>query len=524
MNAGAPPSEAGEPETRQWWESRKVVAALILIAAVPLLYPKLPPLVDLFGHMGRYRVQLDLPTSPYLHQFYSFEWAAIGNLGVDLLLIPLSPIFGLELAVKLIVLAIPPLTVAGFLWVAREVHHRLPPTALFALPFAYSHPFMFGFVNFALSMALALLAFGLWLKLGAAGRLRLRAILFVPISVVVFFTHVFGWGTLGLLCFSGEAVRQHDRGTSWIRSGVGAALHASVMTLPLFIMLAWRSDISGQRTFGWFNWKLKWEWVYSALRDSNQLLDIGAMVVLALVFLFAVFSRKLTFSRNLAFSALVLFGAFLLLPWTIFGSAYADMRIVPYVLAITLLAIRFKGVTQVSLARILAIAGGALYLLRIGLSTFSLALASDDQEAKLQALEFVPYGARLVHLTGDSCRREWAVPRNSHLGAMAIVRRHAFSNDQWAIEGANLLRVKFREAGHFMSDPSQMVRDPRCESPTRWSVNRALAAVRSDVFDYVWLIDPPAYDANLTRDWQLIWRDGGSVLYRTRPAAPEKMQ
>ena len=95
---------------------------------------------------------------------------AIGNLGVDLLMMALAPLIGLEPAVKLIVLAIPPLTVAGFLWVAREVHGRVPPTAYFAIPFAYGHPFMFGFVNFALSMAFAFLAFGLWLRLGRLGR------------------------------------------------------------------------------------------------------------------------------------------------------------------------------------------------------------------------------------------------------------------------------------------------------------------------------------------------------------------
>ena len=109
---------------------------MVALSVVPLLYPAVPPLVDLFGHMGRYRVELDLESSPWLRQFYDFRWSAIGNLGVDLLIVPLSAVLGLELAVKLIVLAIPPMTVAGLLWVAREVHHRLPPTALFALPFA----------------------------------------------------------------------------------------------------------------------------------------------------------------------------------------------------------------------------------------------------------------------------------------------------------------------------------------------------------------------------------------------------
>ncbi|HEY0164946.1 MAG TPA: hypothetical protein VGB39_06200, partial [Sphingomicrobium sp.] len=225
---------------RPWWESRWFVAALILLSAVPLLYPPIPPLVDLFGHLGRYRVQLDLGNSQWLPQYYDFQWAPIGNLGVDLLIIPMNKLFGLELGVKLIVLAIPPMMTAGFLWVAREVHHRLPPTAMFALPFAYSHPFMFGFVNYALSMALALLAFGLWLRLARLDRTGLRAMLFVPISFVVFFAHTFGWGMLGLLAFSAEAVRQHDRGANWLRAGFTAAAHALVMALPVLIIVHWR--------------------------------------------------------------------------------------------------------------------------------------------------------------------------------------------------------------------------------------------------------------------------------------------
>ena len=44
---------------------------------------------------------------------------------------------------------------------------------------------------------------------------------------------------------------------------------------------------------------------------------------------------------------------------------------------------------------------------------------------------------------------------------MAIVRREGFSNDQWVIEGVNLLDLKYRAAGYFAADPSQMVRPER---------------------------------------------------------------
>ena len=42
----------------------------------------------------------------------------------------------------------------------------------------------------------------------------------------------------------------------------------------------------------------------------------------------------------------------------------------------------------------------------------------------------------------------------------------------------------------------------------------ALATFPRDAFDYVWLIQPPAYDPALTRGLTPVWRDGSSVLLR----------
>ncbi len=229
----------GTLEARPWWELRLCLALVILATMLPLLYPTIPPLVDLFGHMGRYRVELDLNQSSWLQLYYNYHWAAIGNLGVDLLIIPLGKLLGLEPAVKLIVVLIPPITAAGFLWVAREVHGRIPPTAFFALPFIYGYPFMFGFVNFALSVALAFVAFGLWLRLGRLERTVIREWLFVPISLVVFFAHTYGWGLLGsdvLLRRCRQASRQRPQlvasgpgsRASHIRNGISDPHHAGV--------------------------------------------------------------------------------------------------------------------------------------------------------------------------------------------------------------------------------------------------------------------------------------------------------
>src|SRR3569623_2109994 len=69
----------------EWWQTRRFVVAMALLAAVPLLWPDIPPLVDLPGHMGRYRVQLDLHRYPWLTDWYDFKWSLLGYLGIDIL-------------------------------------------------------------------------------------------------------------------------------------------------------------------------------------------------------------------------------------------------------------------------------------------------------------------------------------------------------------------------------------------------------------------------------------------------------
>lgn len=503
--------EGSEPQ--RWWETRLFALAAVLLSVVPLLWPDIAPLVDLPGHIGRYRVELDLATSPALQRFYSFEWALIGNLGVDLLVVPLSELVGLEPAVKLIVLSIPALTVAGFLWVSREVHGRIPPTTLLALPLAYNYPFMFGFVNFALSMGLAFLAFALWLRLARLGRLRLRAALFVPISVLIWLTHAFGWGALGLLAFSGELVRQHDEGRRFLAAAVRAAFHASALALPLLLMLAWRSGQVSGETGDWFNFDAKLVWMISILRDRWAWLDLASLGVLALVLYAGGRSPSVGFSRNLLVSASVLLLIFLLLPRIVFGSAYADMRLAPYILAVAIIAIRMKPGASLWSMRAIATAGLAFLLIRTSATTVSFWQQDRIYKHELEALDHLPHGARLASFVGTVCEEVWPMSRMHHLPALALVRRAAFSNDQWSMAGAQLLRVRYPQGEPFVADPSQLVTSRPCRRDPWLTIDRALALLPRDAFDYVWLIRPPRYDRRLTRGLRPIWRSGTSVLF-----------
>ncbi|MBZ6381841.1 hypothetical protein [Sphingomonas sanguinis] len=513
-----------------WWQTRWFVVAMALLAALPLLWPTVPPLVDLPGHMGRYRVQLDYANQPWLATWYRFEWQMIGNLGIDLLIEPLAPIFGLELAVKLIVIAIPVLTVTGLLWIAREVQGRIPATALFALPLAYSYPFQFGFVNFALAMALALNLFGLWLRMGRLGAVRLRAAIFVPLSCVLWVAHTFGWGVLGVLAFSAELIRQHDirraKGAQGVRGWVESAFHAGIgcipLALPMVLMVLWRSgaDVTGKTT-DWFNWRWKINWVTMVLRDRWMAFDLASVTVLFLVLLKGVRDERVEYSRNLVLSAAFLFVVYLLLPRVVFGSAYADMRLAPYVLAIALIALRPRRGLSLRGASTLAVVGLLFFVVRIGATTVSYVMYSNDYDRVLTALDHVPPRARLLTFVGRQyCADVWPSSRLEHVAGLALERKLAYANDQWSMAGGQLLTVRYAPAKRFAHDPSEIVTEIRCRGQWWRPIDTALKLLPRDAFDYVWLVHPPRYDESLTRGLTPIWRSGRDVLYRIDDRRP----
>ena len=98
---------------------------------------------------------------------------------------------------------------------------------------------------------------------------------------------------------------------------------------------------------------------------------------------------------------------------------------------------------------------------------------------------------------------------------MVIVRRHGFSNDQWVTSGQNLLRLRYRGAGIFSADPSQIVPDRAC--PAKWSIDLALRRLPREAFDYLWLIDTEPFAPALVEGMQPVWRGPGSTLYRLNP-------
>jgi len=518
------------PMDRGWWESGWFWLALAIVSTIPFWWPSIPPLVDVPGHLARYRVLLDIDKSESLQRYFSIHWTLIGNLGCDLLVLPLARILGVEPAAKLVVMAIPALSTWGICALSREVHGKVPATALFAVPFIYNFPFNYGFTNFALSMALSVLALALWLRIARSQRWWLRAAVFVPLSFMLWVAHAFGWAVLLLAAWSAELVRRRDLGQRLIWAAISAGLDCLPLCLPVILTLLWGQGDAGQDTGGFFMIGAKVYSFAATLRDRWLIWDSFGVAVAVVLVGAAIWEKHFELSRKLAIPAVVLTAAFLAMPSNILGSAYADMRLVPFVIIFAVLAIRFVDENH-RLTRLLALFGLAFIGFRLGGTTLSYAIADREMRSQTRALDYLPQGARVLSLVGNTCGDEWKMPRHFHLASLVIVRKQGFSNDQFRYPGPHLLHIDYHQAGAYEKDPSEVAYSRKCLADMRRSAqglayfrskggtghtaNQALREFPRGAFDYVWVLRAPNFDIAVRRPGLVpIWSSGDAVLYQ----------
>ena len=496
----------------QW----QLLALLCLVSISPLLLVDLPPLTDLYGHVGRFAIQTELAERPQLQPFYSFRWTLIGNLGTDLLVELLHPLLGLEGAVRAAVIATQLLASFGILAIAREVHGRITPFAVAALPLIYAMPFNYGFINYALAMALALNVFALWLHLLRTGREQLARGLLLAGGAAIWVSHTYGWAFLCLMCGStllAEALAGRAPLVPAIRRTIAACWP---LLLPLALMVIWRAG-SGPSLTGDWSIALKGTWLISVLRNRWMAVDIlGAFALFGLVF-WAIRSPAARFEPRLAAAALLSLACFVALPMNVIGSTFADMRILPYTLVLALLAVSPRAI-PIRTCRTLAVLAAAFLAVRTLVTGWAYVEADREIAAHLPALEAVPTGSRVAFFVVSPCGIDWAVPVLDHIGSMAIVRRNAFVNDQWQGRGHNPLAVHHPAAGAFIAIPSQTVKPEGCDTLVGPTLAESLAALPRAGFSHVWIVGDDGAATPVPADLAALPIRGKGRLYAIRPA------
>ncbi|WP_285711445.1 hypothetical protein [Erythrobacter oryzae] len=503
-----------------WW----AIALVCLIALAPLLVVEgIAPLTDLYGHLGRHAVQTGLSERPGLQPYFTYEWQLLGNLGGDILVELFYPLFGVEGAVRATVMVTQALGALGLVLVSREVHGRVTPFALAAIPLIYGFPFNYGFINYTLSMALALLAYVLWLRLRRAEREGLAAVWLGVAGVAIWVAHTYGWAFLGLLAGSTMLAEVWAARAPLHRAVIRILAACWPLLLPIVPMVIWRAGSSGAAVSGWAL-GFKYVWLLSPLRTYWRDFDMASLAALVMLLGWAVASRAVKFDRGVGIAALLCLVFFMALPFRVFGSAFADMRLLPYALALALVAIG-AGEQSARAARALLIAGAlalAFFGVRMASTTLAFARLDAQVQAALPALEKMPKGARVAFFSVKPCRTRWALAPLDHLSGAAMARRDAFVNDQWQAPGVNPLKVRYPAAEPFVRDPSHLVVREECkETRTRLRLSTALARLPRGAFTHIWIVGQ--YDPKLkTPEGFVPVPDAGSGLLfaATDPAPP----
>lgn len=495
----------------RWWETRAALAAAMILSALPLLWPALPPLYDLPDHAGRYHVMADIARSAELRRHWSFEWALVPNLGVDLLVLALAPLLGIVGATKAAVAAIPPLFVLALFALSRAATGRVSPAIGFALPLAYAAPFQMGFVNFCLSAALALLALAGWIAMGNRDRPWLRTAVFMPVAFALWLAHSSGWGVFGVLAFAADWQRLRAGGRGVLAAAVAAAVPLAPLAFPIAFMVMGPGSEHGIGAEWQFLGKILW--VLTLLRDRWIWFDILSTAVLLLALYAGVRSPSLRFDARLAVPALAMFGMFLALPWLMVGGAYVDTRLLYLAAALGLIAIVHRPDAPTGAEHVLAALGATFFAVRMVLATVSMAIAGNAQAEAARVLTALPRGAAVLVLVKEPCMMAWDSPRFGHLGGLAVIERDAFTNTQWTLAGQQLVRPLHQ--GGYVSDPSQFIRPRTCpEHPIGFAA--VMRGFERNLFTHVWMLDFPA-GQRVSPDMVPVAQAGRSVLYQVQP-------
>src|SRR5260221_4584606 len=447
---------------------------MILILAAALLTPiwmvEFPPLLDYPNHLARSFVLAHLNDPAFtFSKFYRADWGAYPYLGMDAVLAVLGRFFPIETAGRIFLslcgLALPA-AASFFLW---QVNPGEDSTALWTLLIAWDVFFLEGFLNFDLSLAVGLLALGLWLRwLAKPGVVPWIAAL--AAFTVLYFTHLLGFGIAGLvvvayLVFDRRPLRDWMWSAALALPGMAFYLHSSRVGLSVHKIV-----------FHGFEEKL--DSLGMILHGYSPALDLISLAALAVSFL-ATWWRNPEFrwnSRWLAIAAFV-FGLFWAIPWMWGEGSDLDIRVLP-VLFVVILATARVGKRAKWLASIPLL----LFAVRTVNITQHFIAAQAELAGLARSFETSPRDALVLPIVQggqDPIERTF-----THFWAYGVIRRGWFSPYLMDAPGETPMRIT-----HDSYTPDGFW-DHVYDEPPDWK------QVQSD-YDYVWAYDVSKFSTPL---------------------------
>jgi hypothetical protein len=449
------------------------LVALCAMLLVPLFLCDVPPLGDYANHLARVWVlsrisrEAGLGESglgdPVLAGMFATHWAVIPNLGLDLVMPPLVRWIGVYPAGKVAIAAGVLLPVLGCVAYQRALGGR--SWGLGAGILAYSGSLLLGFLNFQISIGLALLLASLWLLWRERRPWPTVAMAMIG-AVALFACHLMGLVFFGLLIWATELARlvpfrlgpPRPR-ASWLREAVcrGAVL-ALVFALPAGLYAVSNlADLGGDGAW-WGPWG-KLRQLRTPFIAYNGWLDTLAGVATYGIPLLAVLLRRGRFPPPAAWAVALLVLVYLPAPYAWKGTFQLDTR-----LTVMLAFMMFAGFVPARRGRVericVSTAVGGLLLARMAI----LGLGWHAQAAVLADLRqaMAPLRPGETVMVADASPEEapaywkddphWqrlsdGITLGANLGALVLIEHRAW----WPFEFDNLSQQPIRTLQPYRS-------------------------------------------------------------------------
>ena len=186
---------AAPPSATLWWAALAAICASLL---APLLISDVPPLLDYPDHLARGWLLAFGAADPVLSKIYQPHWAIIPNLATDVVWPPLMHLVPVYVAGRIVIGAMVLLPVLGAVAYHRACFGVRSWWPLAAGLVGYHAAELLGFLNFDISVGLALLVAAAWIRWRNTHPVPTVALVIAG-AVGLFFCHLMGLIFLAML-------------------------------------------------------------------------------------------------------------------------------------------------------------------------------------------------------------------------------------------------------------------------------------------------------------------------------------
>jgi len=414
-------------------------ALYLLLGAVtlsPLLWARVPPLVDLPSHLARMWILVHGAEIPPLASNYAVHWRMLPDMAMDLIVPVLSILMPVEVAGRVFIALTMLALIGGTAALHRAIYGRVGLWPVWSMLFVYNAELFWGFPTLFAS-GVYLFAFAGWITTGR-WRLGPRIATFAAVATVLCLLHLFAFGLYALSVVSYEFTNRPDlrklssRGLlAWsaicCQFGPGLLIWYGSMQPGRISATSYDNPILSKA------YALLAPFVFSLVPAPFELL----LVPLVLAFLaVAIVTRSLRFAPEMRLPIATMIVVSLLLPNVISGSSFADIRL-PVMLPFVIIAsTRFAPSDR---QIIFPIAAVALTVLGVRIWTVSQAWRDYDRwfaEFRTASTAIAPGARVLVVATRPTEPRSLpGIPENLallqerlfyHMPSLAVIDRSAF--------------------------------------------------------------------------------------------------